>query len=231
MPHRSRKYREVLEKVDRRATYELREAIELMKGLKGAGFDETVELSVQLGIDPKRSDQQVRGSVSLPNGLGRSQSVLVFAEGEGAEAAKAADADYVGAADLAERIKGGWTGFDVALAMPDMMRVIGPLGRILGPRGLMPSPKNGTVRTDIGEAVREFKAGKIEVRSDAGGNVHAPVGKLSFTLQSLLENTDALVGHLQRLKPASLKGRYFRNAVLSSTMGPGIKLSLSSMGS
>ena len=224
MSHRSKRYNAVLEKIDRSRVYELGEAIDLLKEQKSARFDETVELVALLGVDPKQTDQQVRGSVSLPNGLGRTQRVAVFAEGEKAEAARAAGADVVGAADLAEKVQGGWTDFDVALASPDMMRVIGKLGRILGPRGLMPSPKNATVREDIAAAVKEFKAGKIEVRSDSGGNVHAPVGKLSFSREALLENAEALLTHLRRLRPQAVKGRYFRKVVVSTTMSPGLKV-------
>ncbi len=224
MSSRGKRRTEVLEQVDRKKAYELEEAIELLKSLRPARFDETIELVVQLRIDPRQSEQQVRGSFSLPNGLGKVQRVVVFAEGEAAEAALKAGADHVGAADLVERIQGGWTGFDVALAAPEMMRLVGRLGRVLGPRGLMPSPKNGTVRADIGEGVAEFKAGKIEVRNDSGGNIHAPVGKLSFTTQALLENAEALVQYLQRLRPATVKGTFFRKVVLSSTMSPGVKV-------
>ena len=224
MAHKGKRYREAIQQVDREREYELNEAIGVLKSLRPARFDETVELAVQLGIDPRHSDQQVRGSVSLPNGLGKTQRVAVFAEGEAAEAALKAGADHVGSADLIERIQGGWTDFDVALAVPEMMRLVGRLGRILGPRGLMPSPKNSTVRADIGEAVAEFKAGKIEFRNDSGGNVHAPVGKLSFATQALRENTEALLEYLQRLRPRSVKGRFFRKVVLCSTMSPGVKV-------
>lgn len=224
MPSRSRRFNENTARVDRDQSYELREALELLKSVKTARFDETVDLVVQLGIDPRQSDQQVRGSVSLPNGLGKSQRVVVFAEGENAEAAREAGADEVGSEDLVERVQGGWTDFDVALATPDMMRTIGKLGRVLGPRGLMPSPKNGTVTADIGAAVGEFKAGKMEVRNDSGGNVHVPVGKMSFETDALIENIQALFDYLVRSRPPTLKGRYFHKVVLSSTMGPGIKV-------
>jgi large subunit ribosomal protein L1 len=224
MSSRGKRRTEALEQVDRKKVYELEEAIELLKSLRPARFDETVELAVQLRIDPRQSEQQVRGSVSLPNGLGKTQCVAVFAEGEAAEAALKAGADHVGSAELIERIQGGWTNFDVALATPEMMRLVGRLGRILGPRGLMPSPKNGTVRADIGEGVAEFKAGKIEVRNDSGGNVHAPVGKLSFAPQTLRENAEALLQFLQRLRPPSVKGTFFRKVVLCSTMSPGVKV-------
>lgn len=224
MSPRSRRFNQVIEQVDRSKVHELAEAVDILKALKPARFDETVELVAQLGIDPRQTDQQVRGSVSLPNGLGKAQRVVVFAEGENAQAAQAAGADVVGGKDLAERVQEGWTDFDVALATPDMMKVIGRLGRMLGPRGLMPSPKNGTVRPDIAEAVQEFKAGKIEVRNDSGGNIHAPVGKMSFAEQLLIENIEALLDFLRHLKPATVKGRYFRKVVVSTTMGPGVKV-------
>ena len=184
----------------------------------------TVEVSTNLGIDPRQSDQNVRGSVALPNGIGKSVRVAVFAQGENAEKATAAGADIVGGDDLAQRIKGGFMDFDVALATPDMMGVVGPLGRVLGPRGLMPSPRSGTVTTDITSAVREFKAGKIEFRSDKGGNVAAPVGKLNFSDAQLLENITAFLNHLRSVKPTAAKGTFIRTVTISATMSPGIRI-------
>jgi len=224
MGHKSKRFQEARESVDREALYALEEAVGLVKSLRAARFDETVEVSVQLGVDPKQGDQQVRGSISLPHGIGKERTVAVFAQGELAEAAKAAGADHVGGEDLAQRVEGGWMEFDVALATPDMMKVLGRLGRHLGPRGLMPTPKNGTVRPDIAEGVKEFKAGKVELRNDSGGNVHAAVGKLSFSEQDLVENVREVVEHLVRMKPTGCKGKYINNLVLSSTMGPGIKI-------
>jgi len=224
MGSRSRRYAQNRQQVDTSALYPLSEAIRLLRSLRAARFDETVEVAVQLGIDPRQSEQQVRGSVSLPHGIGKTLRVAVFAEGEKAEQARQAGADVVGAADLIERVEQGWMEFDVALATPQMMRMLGRLGRLLGPRGLMPTPKNGTVREDIDAAVKEFKAGKVELRNDSGGNVHAPVGKLSFDDAMLEENVREVLDQLQRMKPASSKGRYLRRVVLSSTMGPGVKV-------
>ena len=224
MPRRSKRYRSCRQQVDREKVYSLDEAVGLLKSVVSARFDETVEVAVQLGVDPRQSDQQVRGSVSLPNGIGKSLRVAVFAEGAQAEEARRAGADHVGSSELIERVEGGWTDFDVALATPEMMRQLGRIGRQLGPKGLMPSPKNGTVRSDMAEAVREFKAGKIEVRNDSGGNVHAPVGKLSFGKEALIENIQEVLDYLVRLKPQAAKGRYMESIVVSSTMGPGVKV-------
>ena len=226
MPKRSKRYQKCRKQVDREEVHPLDEAVGILKSIGSAGFDESVEVAVQLGIDPRHSDQQVRGSVSLPNGIGKSLRVAAFAEGQAAEEALAAGADHVGGGDLIERVLGGWADFDVALATPEMMRQLGKVGRILGPKGLMPSPKNGTVRSDMAEAVQEFKAGRIEVRSDSGGNVHAPAGKLSFSKEALEQNIRELVEHLMRLKPQGAKGRYIKGIVVSSTMGPGIKVSV-----
>ena len=187
-------------------------------------FIQTVEVSTSLGIDPRQSDQNVRGSVALPHGIGKAVRVAVFAQGENAEKALAAGADIVGGDDLAQRIKGGFMDFDVALATPDMMGVVGPLGRLLGPRGLMPSPRSGTVTTDISAGVREFKAGKIEFRSDKGGNVAAPVGKLSFSDDQLADNINTFLNHLRSVKPAAAKGTYIRSITISATMSPGIRI-------
>jgi len=223
---RSKRYRAALEKVDRTKRYSIREAIALLKSLDHAKFDETVEVSIKLGIDPRQSDQVVRGAVSLPKGIGRDVRVIVFAEGEQAEAAKEAGADVVGGVDLAKKIQDGWMDFDVALATPSMMKVVGKLGRILGPQGKMPSPKSGTVVEDVGRAVREFKAGKIEFRADAGGNVHGIVGKLSFPDEDLEENIIAFVDHIKSIRPPSVKGTYVQNVVISSSMSPGIKIAV-----
>jgi large subunit ribosomal protein L1 len=194
----------------------------LPKAIKRCKFDQTVELAFRLGIDPKQADQVVRGSIVLPHGIGKSKIVLVFAQGENAAAAERAGADFVGGKDLADKIKGGWTEFDAAIATPDMMGVVGPLGRVLGPRGLMPSPRAGTVTQDVENTVKEYKAGKVEFRCDAAGNVHAVVGKLSFEPQKLADNVEAMLKFLRSLKPASSKGVYVRNIAISATMSPGI---------
>jgi large subunit ribosomal protein L1 len=202
----------------------LPEAIRMLKQFGTTKFNQTVEVATNLGIDPRQSDQNVRGSVALPHGIGKSVRVAVFAQGDNAEKATAAGADIVGGDDLAQKIKGGFLDFDVALATPDMMGVVGPLGRLLGPRGLMPSPRSGTVTTDISAAVREFKAGKIEFRNDKGGNVAAPVGKLNFSEAQLLENIQTFLNHLRSVKPATAKGTYIRSVTIAATMSPGIRV-------
>jgi len=224
LAYQSKRYRALREKapVD---SLPLAEAVRQLKAFGNTKFNQTVEVSTNLGIDPRQSDQNVRGSVSLPHGIGKSVRVAVFAQGENAEKATAAGADIVGADDLAQKVKGGFMDFDVALATPDMMGVVGPLGRVLGPRGLMPSPRSGTVTTDISSAVREFKAGKIEFRNDKGGNVAAPVGKLSFTEEQLVENINSFLNHLRTVKPAAAKGSYIRSITISATMSPGIRVS------
>jgi large subunit ribosomal protein L1 len=194
----------------------------LPDNIKKCKFDQSVEVAIRLGVDPKQADQMVRGSIVLPNGIGKSKRVLVFAQGENAEIAKKAGADYVGGSDLAAKIKEGWTDFDAAIATPDMMGVVGPLGKVLGPRGLMPSPRAGTVTTDVATTVREYKAGKVEFRADAGGIVHAVVGKLSFTPEQLVENVEAMLKQIRNMKPATSKGVYMRGCSLSATMSPGI---------
>ncbi len=226
MSQRSRRYQQAAQNVDRERFYSLEEAIGVLKSMDQANFDETVECSVQLGIEPRHSDQQVRGTITLPHGTGQERKVAVFAEGAPAEQAREAGADIVGADELIEKVEEGFMDFDVALATPDMMSRIGRLGRHLGPRGLMPSPKSGTVREDLGEAVREFKAGKIEFRNDAGGNIHVPVGKLSFPIEHLVENVRALMAELVRLRPVAAKGRYLRKVHLSSTMSPALKIDI-----
>jgi large subunit ribosomal protein L1 len=217
----SKRYRSAASRVDRNKVYEPGDALALLKGLPAAKFDETVEVAVLLGIDPKKSDQLVRGAVSLPKGLGKTVRVIVFADGDKAEAARGAGADAVGAGDLADKINGGWMDFDIVIASPDMMKHVGKLGKVLGPQGKMPSPKSGTVTADVGAAVREFKAGKVEFRTDAGGNVHAAVGKRSFKVEDLEANLRAFLDHLSAMRPPSVKGQFVRKVSVSTTMGPG----------
>jgi large subunit ribosomal protein L1 len=224
MAQHGKKYSEALTKVDREALYGLAEAIDLIKSLASAKFDETVELAVRLGVDPRKADQIVRGTLSLPSGTGRTERVAVFAAGEQAVEARAAGADVVGADDLVAKVNGGFLEFDVAIATPDLMGQVGTLGRVLGPRGLMPNPKTGTVTTDVGKAVTEFKGGRVEYRTDKVGNVHMRVGKASFTREQLVANVHAVVEELQRAKPPASKGRYLLSVTLSSTMGPGVHI-------
>jgi len=200
------------------------EAAEVLKKCDNTKFDQTVEIAMRLGIDPRQADQLVRGSIVLPNGIGKSQRIVVFAKGELAEQAKAAGADVVGGEELAKKIKDGWLEFDVCIASPDMMGIVGPLGRVLGPRGLMPSPRAGTVTADIAKTVSEYKAGKVEFRADTGGVVHARVGKLSFDSEKLTENIQAFIDFIDSLKPASVKGHYVRSITLSATMSPGVRI-------
>jgi large subunit ribosomal protein L1 len=201
------------------------EALDLVKSLATRKFDETVEAAFRLGVDPRKADQMIRGTVSLPNGTGKSVRVAVFAAGDAAREAEAAGADVVGSDDLVARIEKGFLDFDVAIATPDLMGQVGRLGRVLGPRGLMPNPKTGTVTTDVGRAVSEFKGGKVEYRTDRNGNVHVPIGKASFPVESLVKNYAAVLDELQRARPASAKGRYLKGVATSSTMGPGVKIS------
>ncbi|MBO8162040.1 MAG: 50S ribosomal protein L1 [Thermosipho sp. (in: Bacteria)] len=225
MPKHSKRYNEVRKLIDRSKQYSLDEAIELAKKVATAKFDETVELHIKTNIDYRKSDQQIRSTVSLPHGTGKEVKVLVFAKGEKAEEAKNAGADYVGAEELAEKIqKENFLDFDVAIATPDMMRIIGKLGRILGPRGLMPNPKAGTVTENVGEAVKEFKKGRLEVRTDKTGNIHIPVGKASFENNKLSENIKSAYEQILNLRPAGVKGSFIKKVVVSTTMGPGIKL-------
>ncbi len=225
MARRGKRYEDAAKLVDRTRLYDPEEAVRLVKQLARAKFDETVEAAVRLAVDPKHADQVVRGTVVLPHGTGRPVRVLVFAKGEKAKEAEAAGADYVGAEDLIQRVQQeGWTDFDVAVATPDLMGQVGRLGRILGPRGLMPNPKAGTVTFEVGRAVREIKAGKIEFRVDKGGIVHAPIGKASFPEQALLENFAALVDAVVRARPAAVKGQYIRSMALSPTMGPSVRV-------
>ncbi len=225
MAKHGKKYLESVKTYDKQEQFELDKALELVLANAKAKFDETIELSVRLGVDPRHADQQVRGTVVLPHGTGRTTRVLVFAKGDKAKEAEAAGADYVGAEELAEKIqKENWFEFDVAVATPDMMGVVGRIGRVLGPKGLMPNPKSGTVTTDITQAVEEIKAGKVEYRVDKSSNVHVPFGKASFGQDKLSENFRALMGAIVKAKPASSKGRYLRSVTVSSTMGPGVKL-------
>ncbi len=225
MAKQSKRYRALREKLKVNGPVPLPEAVRILKTFNTTKFNQTVEVSTHLGIDPKQTDQNVRGSVALPHGIGKNVRVAVFAQGDNAEKARAAGADIVGADDLAQQVKGGTMDFDVALATPDMMGIVGPLGRVLGPRGLMPSPRSGTVTTDIASAVREFKAGKIEFRNDKGGNVAVPVGKLTFSEEQLAENINAFLDYLRSIKPAAAKGTYIQSITLSATMSPGIPLS------
>ena len=221
---KGKKYRAALERFDRQHLYSPAEAVPLVKELAPAKFDETVELAVRLGVDPRKADQIVRGTLTLPAGTGRTARVVAFAQGDAAAEARAAGADEVGADDLVAKIEGGFLDFDVAIATPDMMGQVGKLGRVLGPRGLMPNPKTGTVTTDVGKAVADFKGGRVEYRTDKVGNVHVRVGKVSFTTEQLLQNVHAVIEELMRAKPAAAKGRYLRGVTLSSTMGPGVRI-------
>ncbi|AKF94157.1 50S ribosomal protein L1 [Brevibacillus laterosporus] len=224
MPKHGKKYLEATKQIDKTKVYPVAEAIELVKNVASAKFDETVEAAFRLGVDPKRADQQIRGAVVLPHGTGKVQRVLVFARGEKAKEAEAAGADYVGDADMLAKIQGGWFEFDVIVATPDMMGEVGKLGRVLGPKGLMPNPKTGTVTFDVTKAVNEIKAGKIEYRVEKGGIIHAPIGKVSFDVQKLTENLAALTDALNRAKPAAAKGIYMKSVSISSTMGPGVRV-------
>lgn len=210
--------------IERTREYSLEEAVSLIKNKAYAKFDETVDLSVNLGVDPRKSDQMVRGSVLLPHGTGKKVRVLVFAKGEKEKEAEEAGADFVGGEDLVEKIKQGWLDFDKAVATPDMMGTVGKIGKILGPRGLMPNPKLGTVTFDVGKAVKELKAGKVEYRVEKAGIVHVPIGKVSFTEEAILENAKAVIDSLVRAKPSTSKGKYLKRLSVSSTMGPGIKV-------
>ena len=202
------------------------EAVSTLKSIEPTKFDQTVEVVLRLGIDHTQADQIVRGSIVLPHGIGKEQRVVVFAKGPQAEAAKEAGADFVGDEDLAKKIQGGWTDFDACIAAPDMMKVVGPLGRVLGPRGPMPSPRAGTVTPDVGKTVEEYKAGKVEFRNEKGGNVQAPVGKLSFDEQKLAENIQAFIDKIVALKPSAVKGVYIKSAHLSATMSPSVRLAI-----
>jgi large subunit ribosomal protein L1 len=223
--NKGKRYTDALKRFDREQLYSPVEALDLVKSLAAAKFDETVEVAVRLGVDPRRADQIVRGSLQLPAGTGKTKRVAVFASGEAAAEARAAGADVVGADDLVARIeKEGFLEFDVAIATPDLMAQVGRLGRVLGPRGLMPNPKTGTVTTDVGKAVVEFRGGRVEYRTDRVGNVHVPIGRVSFEQAPLLENYRAVIDELMRAKPAAAKGKYIRSVTLCSTMGPGVPI-------
>ena len=225
MAQHGKRVNDLLKRFDRQALHSPVEAVDVVKSMASAKFDETIELAVRLGIDPRKDDQRIRGTVSLPAGTGRTARVAVFAAGEQAAEAREAGADVVGADDLVERVQGGFLDFDVAIATPDLMAQVGRLGRVLGPRGLMPNPKTGTVTTDVAKAVREFKGGRVEYRDDRkGGNVQVPIGKASFTQAQLLENFRAVMDELQRAKPPAAKGKYLKSVAVSSTMGPGVKV-------
>jgi len=221
---KGKKYTDAAKRFDREQLFTPAEAVELVKGLGTAGFDESIELAMRLGVDPRKADQIVRGTVALPSGTGKDVRVAVFATGDAAAEARAAGADHVGGEELAAEVEGGMLDFDVAIATPDLMPLVGKLGRVLGPRGLMPNPKTGTVTTEVGKAVEEFKGGKVEYRTDRYGNVHVPIGKVSFATDALQANFRAVLDEIQRAKPASAKGRYLKKISLSPTMGPSVKI-------
>ena len=227
MSANGKSYRAALAKVDRNQRYPLEDSLRLVKETARAKFDETVELAVRLGVDPRQADQNVRGTVTLPHGMGKTVRVLAFAKGEKEKEAQEAGADFVGTDDLIKKISEGWFDFDKTVATPDMMGAVGRIGKLLGPRGLMPNPKTGTVTQDIGKAIKEIKAGKLEFRVDKAGIVHVPVGKASFGAEQLIDNAKAVLMSILRAKPASAKGNYLRGVTISTTMGPGIKLDLS----
>jgi large subunit ribosomal protein L1 len=226
MSGNGKKYRDALAKVDRSQRYQLEESLRLVKETARAKFDETVEMAIRLGVDPRQADQNIRGTVSLPHGMGKQVRVLAFAKGEKEKEAQDAGADFVGSDDLVKKISEGWVDFDKAVATPDMMGAVGRLGKILGPRGLMPNPRTGTVTADIGKAVKEIKAGKLEFRVDKAGIVHVPVGKASFGAEQLIDNAKAVLMSILRAKPASAKGNYVKGVTVATTMGPGIKIDL-----
>jgi large subunit ribosomal protein L1 len=223
MAKQGKKYRVAVAKVERKL-YPLHDAVALVKGLAPAKFDETLEIALRLGVNPKHADQMVRGTIVLPHGLGKTARVAVIASGEKIKEAEAAGADFAGGDDIVEKIQGGWMDFEAVVATPDMMRSVGKLGKVLGPRGLMPNPKTGTVTMDVTKAIQEIKAGKVEFRVDKAGNVHAPLGKVSFALDKLQANADTFVQAVMKAKPPAAKGKYVRSATLSSTMGPGVKV-------
>ncbi|WP_227397245.1 50S ribosomal protein L1 [Jeotgalibacillus aurantiacus] len=229
MAKKSKKYQEAAKLVDRSTNYAINEAIELAQKTSTVKFDATVEAAFRLGIDTRKNDQQIRGAVVLPNGTGKTQSVLVFAKGEKAKEAEAAGADYVGDSELVQKIQGGWFDFDVIVATPDMMGEVGKLGRVLGPKGLMPNPKTGTVTFDVQKAVNEIKAGKVEYRAEKSGIIHVPIGKVSFDAEKLVENFNTIFDVIQKAKPAAAKGTYMKSVAVTTTMGPGIKVDPSSV--
>jgi large subunit ribosomal protein L1 len=221
---RSKRYRQALELYDHQKLYEPREAVEIIKKMPGGRFDETVEVAFRLGVDPRKADQMIRGTVSLPHGTGKEVRVLVIAQGDKAREAEAAGADYVGGPEILEKIQGGWFDFDVTVATPDLMSQVGKLGKLLGPRGLMPNPKAGTVTFDVEKAVKDIKGGKVEYRVDRQGNIHLVLGKKSFDAEKLLENYAVVLEEIIRAKPAAAKGRYIKNITLTTSMGPGVKV-------
>jgi large subunit ribosomal protein L1 len=229
MSERGKRYLQSREKIDRTTRYDLDDGLKLLKETGGAKFDESVDMAVRLGVNPKHADQMVRGTVVLPHGVGKAIRILVFAKGEKEKEAQEAGADFVGAEDLLEKITGGWTDFDKAIATPDLMGAVGKLGKILGPRGLMPNPKVGTVTFDVGKAVKELKAGRVEFKVDKSGIIHTTVGKVSFDAEKLKENVLALMDVIVRAKPASSKGTYLKSIAISTTMGPGVKLDPSAL--
>ncbi len=224
MKFRGKTYQDAMKQFERAKLYEVDEALELVKKIARAKFDETVEIAVKLGVDPRHADQQIRGAVVLPHGTGKTKSVLVFAKGDKAKEAELAGAEFVGAEDVIAQIQAGWFGFDVAVATPDMMGMVGKLGKLLGPKGLMPNPKTGTVTFDVERAIREVKAGKITYRVDKTGIIHAPIGRISFEDEKLKENFQTLIEVLIKAKPAVAKGQYIKSVVISSSMGPGIRI-------
>ncbi|MDY0410034.1 50S ribosomal protein L1 [Virgibacillus soli] len=228
MAKRGKKYQEAVKLIDRSKSYSITEAIELLNQVPKAKFDETIEVSYRLGVDPKKADQQIRGAFVLPHGTGKTQRVLVFAKGAKVKEAEAAGADFVGDQDMINKINQGWFDFDVIVATPDMMAEVGKLGRVLGPKGLMPNPKTGTVTFEVEKAVKDIKAGKVEYRVDKSANIHVPIGKVSFDDEKLVENFNAMTDTIVKAKPQASKGTYLRNVVISSTMGPGIKIDVSS---
>ena len=228
MAKRGKKYQAALEKFDQNSTFSIEEAVKLAKETSIVNFDASVDVAFRLGIDTRKNDQQIRGALVLPHGTGKTQRVLVFAKGDKAKEAEAAGADYVGEAELAQKINGGWFDFDVIVATPDMMGEVGKLGRVLGPKGLMPNPKTGTVTMDVKKAVEEIKAGKVEYRAEKAGIVHASIGKVSFDDEKLVENFKALQDVLAKAKPSSAKGTYFKSVAVTTTMGPGVKVDTSS---
>ncbi len=224
MATHGKKYTDATKRYDREHFHSPAEAVDIVKSIATKSFDESIDASIRLGVDPRKADQMVRGTVALPSGTGKDVRVAVFAQGDAAAAALAAGAEFVGAEDLAAQIEGGMMDFDVTIATPDLMPLVGRLGRALGPRGLMPNPKTGTVTPDPAKAVEEFKGGKVEYRTDRHGNVHVPIGRASFTADALNDNFRAVVDELQKVKPSAAKGRYFRKVTLSSTMGPGVRI-------
>ena len=226
MAKRGKKYQNALKEIEDGKLYSVGEGIELLKKIAFAKFDETVELHVRLGVDPKYADQQVRGAVVLPHGTGKSKRVLVFAKGDKVKEAEQAGADFVGSDEIVQKIQGGWLDFDVAVATPDMMGTVGRLGKVLGPRGLMPNPKLGTVTMDLAKAVAEIKAGKVEYRTDKAGNIHCPIGRVSFEANKLEENFRTLIDTLNRVRPAAAKGQYIRSVTLTATMSPPVPVAL-----